>query len=173
MRPAAGVALEMLALALVLASSLLVPPGLPFAIYILVAELLSTYLIHCPAHFAVGSAVGIRFRSMRLGKTALAKVLPPKMASFARLFPILTLSTEKSSLARVSRTKVAAMYASGTIASVGSAMAIAAASVVFEPYPFAAAAWAIALLYLGFDALFSPRSGDIYRARIAARILSA
>jgi hypothetical protein len=171
MKPAPAVALELTALALLLGSAYFVPSGVIFAVYVVVAELLSTYLIHCPAHYLVGRILGIRFKAIRIGTTALAKALPPRFAAFARHLPILTLATEKGSLVRTSRRRVAAMYASGTVASAGSAIAIAAAAASAEPYLYSAFAWAIALSYLLFDLVFSPRSGDFARARSALRML--
>lgn len=144
-----------------------VPPGLPFALYVLVAQLLATYLIHCPAHYLVGAAVGIRFRNIHLGRTTLARVLPARLAVLARLFPILTLSTERASLAKASKQKAASMYASGMVASVSSAIVIAAAATLREPFPYAALAWVVAIGYLLFDLAFSPRSGDMMKARAA------
>ena len=171
MRPATGVAIELLALTLVLGPALVVPPGLPFALYVVLVQLLATYLIHCPAHYVVGTVLGIRFRAIRLGKSTLARGLPPRLAGLSSSLPVVTLSTEKSSLARASRREVAAMYASGTVASVGSAIVIAAAATIVEAPTYSALAWGVALLYLFFDAVFSPRSGDLARARSAAKML--
>ena len=173
MRPASGVAIEVLALVLVLGPALVVPSGIPLALYIVLVQLLATYLIHCPAHYVVGSVVGIRFRAIRLGKSTLTKILPRRLAVLASSLPVITLSTEKSSLARASSREVAAMYASGTVASVGAAIVIAAAATAIEAPAYSVLAWGVALLYLFFDALFSPRSGDLARARGAAKMMSS
>jgi hypothetical protein len=169
MNAASGVVLEMLFLAGVLSLSVVTPPGAIFALFIVVTELLSTYLVHCPAHYVVGMLLGVRFRAMRLGKTTLARVLPSGLSSASRLIPIVTLETDKESLARSGRTKVAAMYASGTVASVSSAVAIAAVASLAEPVLYSAIAWLVALGYFLFDLLFSPKSGDLYRAKKALR----
>jgi len=169
MRPAAGVAVEVLFLAAVLSLGFFLHVGPAFALYVVFAQLVATYLIHCPAHYLVGTALGIRFRRMSLGRTTLARVLPRSMAGLARLLPVLTLSTERGSLAMVSRRRAAAMYASGTMASVLSAVAIALAATPAEPPVYAALAWVVAAAYLLFDAVFSPRSGDLMRARTALR----
>ncbi|HKT22355.1 MAG TPA: hypothetical protein VJR06_07100 [Nitrososphaerales archaeon] len=169
MRPAGGVAAELLALSAVLFSGQLLRPGLEFAAYLLLAEALSTYLTHCPAHYFVGKVLGISFSSISIGKTSLARVLPARLAGSLRRLPVLTLATKKASLASVSRRRVAAMYASGTAASTGSAFVIAAAATAAEPWPYSGIAWAVALAYLAFDLVFSPRSGDIFRARRALR----
>ena len=165
MRPIVGTLIEIASLAALLGLSSFVPPGLSFGLYVIVAELMATYLVHCPAHYVVGSLVGIRFRSLRLGKTTLATVLPARLAGLTRWFPILTLSTIKTSLANVSKRRVAMMYRAGTFASVSSALVIAAAATSVEPLLYAGLAWAIALGYLVFDLVFSPRSGDLSKAR--------
>lgn len=169
MRPLFAVSLELVALAAILWASLLVPSGIVFAIYLIVTQLATTYLIHCPAHYVSGELVGIRFRGVRLGRTTLVKALPAKYAALAKLVPIVTISTEKASLHRVSKTKAAAMYASGTVASASSAFVIAAAATPSEPAVVASLAWLVALAYLLFDVVFSPKSGDLMRARAILR----
>ncbi|HEV2139465.1 MAG TPA: hypothetical protein VGR53_11570 [Nitrososphaerales archaeon] len=167
MRPILGVSVEVAILAGIAAGSSFVPPGLFFAIYVLVAQGAGTYLVHCPAHYIVGRALGINFRSIRFGRTTLARALPPRFSGLARLVPILTLSTERASLAKASKGRAAAMYASGTIASVCSAFVIAGLATVSEASFPGAIAWLLAIGYLLFDVVFSPRTGDISRARAA------
>jgi hypothetical protein len=169
MRPILGVLVEVAALSAIIGGVLLIPTGLAFALYVIIAELAATYLIHCPAHYMVGRVVGIRFRRIRLGRTTLAEVLPPRYASLARLIPILTLSTDKASLAQASKGRAAAMYASGTVASVSSAFVIAGVATFTEAFLPAAVAWLVGVGYLMFDVVFSPRSGDIMKARAALR----
>ena len=148
---------------------LLIPSGLPFALYVIISELAATYLVHCPAHYIVGMAVGIRFRSIRLGRTTLARALPARYAGLARYIPILTLSTDKASLAKASKERAAAMYASGTVASVSSAFVIAGVATTAEAFLPAVIAWLVAIGYLLFDVVFSPKSGDIMKVRAALR----
>jgi hypothetical protein len=162
-----GVLLELLALASILLFSLLVPAGLPLGLYVVFAQLMATYLVHCPAHFGVGTVVGVRFRELRLGRTTLARVLPIRAKSFARLLPVLTLRVDRSSLTHVSRGGLAAMYASGTVASAGSAAVIACAATLREQPSYALMAWAVAVTYLAFDVVFSPKGGDLMRAKAA------
>ncbi|MDA4119368.1 MAG: hypothetical protein OK436_02160 [Thaumarchaeota archaeon] len=169
MRPVLGVLIEVAALSIVVGGVLLVPSGFFLALYVVVAELAATYLVHCPAHYIVGRVVGITFRKIRFGKTTLARVLPTRFAGLARLVPILTLSTDKASLARASKTRAAAMYASGTVASVSSAFIIAGVASITEALLPAAIAWLVAVGYLVFDVVFSPRSGDIMKAQSALR----
>ena len=169
MRPAMGVLAELVVLAVVLGLGTFVPAGLPFALYVVIAQFVATYLVHCPAHYLVGAALGIRFRGMRIGRTTLARVLPGRLGGIARLVPVLSLSTQRDSLVNVSKRRAAAMYASGTVASVSSAIAIAIVATSAEPLAYEALAWAVAVGYLLFDTLFSPRSGDLMRARLSLR----
>jgi hypothetical protein len=164
-RPAVGISLEIAALTASSLLSLIVPGGLVYAAYLIVLELSATYLVHCPAHYLAGMALGIRFRRIRFGRTTLARVLPARAAGLARFLPVLTLSVEKGSLALVSRRRASAMYAAGTVASVLVAFMIALVSLWVEPLGFAALTWAVALGYLAFDVVFSPKSGDLMRAR--------
>ena len=151
----------------ILSLSLWFPGGLPLGLYVVFAQLMSTYLVHCPAHFVVGMVVGVRFRELRLGRTTLARILPNRLRGLARRLPVLTLVTDRSSLPKVSRHGLAAMYASGTVASTASAFAIAAASTLSEQPPYFLLAWAVAFAYLAFDVIFSPKSGDLKRAGTA------
>ena len=167
MKPAAGVVIELAVIVLLIALVRAFQPGLVLWLYVIVVELLSTYLVHCPAHYLVGSALGIRFRDMKLGRTALAKALPKSLSGVTRLVPILTLVTDKSTLARASRRRRAWMFASGTVASSAAGLVGAAAASLIVPQTFAPLAWALALAYLAFDAIFSPKSGDLMKARLA------
>lgn len=169
MRPLFAVSIELAALAIILGGSLYVPSGFVFAIYLIVAQLAATYFIHCPAHYVSGGLVGIRFRNVRLGRTTLAKALPPRYAAIAKLIPIVTITTEKASLHRVSKTKAAAMYAAGTVASASSAFVIAAAATLSEPLAVSSLIWLVAVAYLLFDVVFSPKSGDLMKARAVLR----
>jgi hypothetical protein len=169
MKAGFGVLLEVAVLGAILGAGRLIPSGIPFAIFVVASQLAATYLTHCPAHYMVGAIVGIRFGSIRRGRTTLAKVLTGKLAGLAGVIPILTLSTVKNSLTGKSRVRVASMYAAGTFASVTSAFVIAAAATWMEAPTYAALAWAVALGYLAFDVVFSPRSGDLMKARAALR----
>ena len=167
MKAGAGVTAELFALACVFAFSPLVPRGTPFGLYVVAAELLATYLIHCPAHYMVGGVFGVRFASIRRGRSTLAKALPAGLADLARPIPIITLKVSKTSLSEVPRRGLASMYAAGTIASVASAFVVALFATPVDPPAFAALAWAMAAGYLLFDLVFSPKSGDLARARRA------
>jgi hypothetical protein len=160
---------ELLALGAVIGVGYLIPYGAAFLIYVVAAELSATYLIHCPAHYVVGRAVGIRFSRIGLGRTTLSRALPPRFGRIAGLIPILTLTVDKATIANLSRSRASAMYMSGVIASSASAIVIAAA-VTPGPLWTAIVAWLVALGYLLFDIMFSPKSGDVMRARRLSRL---
>ena len=168
MRPVVGVLVEVVALSLILAGSAFVPAGLAFGFYVVVAEFLATYLVHCPAHYVIGNLLGIRFRKIRSSRSTLARSLPPRLSSFVNLLPVLTLSTGKRSVLNVSKRRLALMYEAGTVASVSAAFVISAAATLVEPPLYAVVAWVVALAYLGFDLKFSPKSRDFARARAAS-----
>jgi hypothetical protein len=167
MKPGSGVALELVALAAISLAVTGVPAGWASAASIVVFEFLATYLIHCPAHYFMGVLLGIKFRKISMSRSTLARSLPPRLGPLLRLFVVPTLSTDRASMLLVSPARASAMYASGTVASVASAFLVAAAVTVSEPPATIALAWVFALGYFLFDALFSPRSGDLRRARNA------
>ena len=169
MRPALGVLVESVALVALVFLGFFIPKGIPYLLYVVAGELLATYLIHCPAHYLIGRVLGIRFVRMNVGRTTLAKALPPRLSRFARLAPILTLATDRSSLGRAGKRRASAMFASGTVASILSAFAVAAWVVRTADPILIAGTWLIAFGYLAFDAVFSPRTGDLMRARRAWR----
>jgi hypothetical protein len=169
MKPALGISLELLTLALSLGLAPFIPSGLLFGLYVVCAQLLASYLLHCPAHFIVGSALGIKFSGVHLGRTTISKSISPRLGRVARLMPVPYLSTEAASVASASPRRAAAMYASGVSASVSSALLIAAAATSSEPLAYAAIAWGVAVAYLASDLVLSPKSGDLRRARLAMR----
>jgi hypothetical protein len=167
MRPATGVTIELAALAGVLLAVRFVPGGPQFLIYALASELLATYLVHCPAHYVVGTALGMRFRRIKIGRTTLARTISPRLAGLSGIFAVPTLVPDRNSLSATSPRRAAAMYASGTLASVASAFVVAAAFTASLSTLSALLAWGVAVGYLVFDAVFSPRTGDLMRARRA------
>jgi len=167
LRPVLGILGEVIILAGIAWTGYFIPRGSSYFLYVVVAELLATYLSHCPAHYVVGRTLGIRFVSMRLGMTTLAKALPPQLSRFAHFLPILTLKTDRPSLSKAGRRRASAMYASGTVASVLSAFLVAAWITPSASLNLLIVAWVIAFGYLAFDMVFSPRSGDLMRTRKA------
>ena len=164
MKPLPGIIAEVFVLAVLLTGSRAVPAGLYFGLYVVLVQLLSPLLIHCPAHYVVGTAGGIKFRELRFGRTSLVRVLPANLRKIASLIPILTLATEKHTVSKATPRKAAAMFAAGAVASAGSPLLIAAVATLAEPFVYSAFAWVVAIGYLLFDVVFSPRGGDLMRA---------
>src|SRR5262249_28200189 len=159
-----GIALEIGSLVLVLASLVFIPLG-KFPLYVIVVQFLSTYLLHCPGHYIVGRVLGMEFIDIGFGRSTLANALPGRLGKAAGLIPILTLKSDRLSVASKPRRSRFAMYASGTIFSIGSAFSLAIVFTYYGNWMAAIIAWIFALGYLAFDAAFSPRSGDLMRAR--------
>ncbi|MBI3859647.1 MAG: hypothetical protein HY296_05335 [Thaumarchaeota archaeon] len=165
MRPAIGVAAELSALILSLIPMAFLPSSSIRLLYLLVAQGLATYLIHCPAHYVTGSLMGIRFSDMRIGRTTLARALPSRLAPLARLVPIVTLKADKASLRGSSPSRGSLMFLSGVVASSGAAIIVAAVVAIGRNPIETAATVAFAIFYLFFDLAFSPKTGDVARAR--------
>jgi hypothetical protein len=118
--------MELIVLAVALALIGLFPAGgLVSAILLLLAQALTTFLIHCPAHFAVGRLLGIRFRRISLGQATIVRAFPSSLKFLGRLLPIPYLSVDRESLKTTSPGRLKAMYLSGVVASVGSGLAFA------------------------------------------------
>jgi hypothetical protein len=168
MRPALGVTLELIALAMAVFAARVLADWYPFSILILlVAQALATVLIHCPAHYIVGRALGISFRSIRLGRTSVSRVLPASLKRIGSLLVVFTLSVDPVSKKLASPMKLRAMYLAGVTGSVGSAVTFAFAVSQTGNYVAGAVLWVFAIAYLASDVLFSPRAGDLMRARAA------
>ena len=75
----------------------------------------------------------------------------------------------KGSLVNVSKRRATSICASGKVASVSPATAVAVVATSAEPLAYAGLEWAVAAGYLLFDAVFSPRSGDLMRAKLFLR----
>lgn len=161
--------LELAALLAVIVSLRLIPQGLLFSSYLVVAEFLATVLIHCPAHYATGALFGVRFTSIKLSRPALVRSFPRFMEPLAPFLLVPTLFVDRPSIEAQGKWKLAAMYSSGVTASVLSAFALAASATQTTPIPLILPAWVFALAFLAFDSVFSPRSGDLMRARRALR----
>ncbi len=142
----------------------------PFeALLLLLAQALTGFLVHCPAHYLVGTILGMRFRSIRVGHTSLANALPPGPRRLALLLPVLSLAADRESLRGAGPARLRAMYLSGVTASVSAGFAFAVAATMSGDFLAAFLTWAYALAYLATDAFLSPEWGDVRRAKMAAR----
>jgi hypothetical protein len=169
MRPLVGVLGELLLLSALVASLFTVRVSvLATAFLFLIVQVLSGFLIHCPAHYVVGRLLGIRFREIRLGRTTMAKALPPALRRLASFVPVLSLFVYRKTLREAGASRAKAMYLSGVTASIVSEFAFAAAATFCGNFPATLLTWAYALGHLVSDLALSPKSGDVMRARIVA-----
>jgi len=120
---------------------------------------------HCLAHFLVGRIVGVRFRYYFLGKSGVTKLHLPLISRVATALPILTLKVDKSSLSSVSRGRRAAMFASGAVASMWLPVIPTIISLGQLPVTQSVLLIMLAGLNVAFDLYYSPKAGDMSRAR--------
>ena len=120
---------------------------------------------HGLAHFLVGRTVGIKFRYYFWGRSGVARLHLPLISGLASLMPVLTLKVSKLSLQSVSRARRAAMYASGAVAS----MCLPLIPIIMALGHLSTAQSGVllllALLNMALDLYYSPRAGDLARAR--------
>lgn len=166
MRPFFGVLLELAALVLLLEAISRLGVWYPLSVLVLVlGQVLTTILVHCPAHYVVGSALGIGFSKMRLGRSTAVKVLPPSFRQIGVLLIVFSLSVDRESKRTVSPRRMRGMYLAGVAVSVGSAIAFAVAVSFAGSFVASSVTWFFALGYLVSDIKLSPRFGDLMRAR--------
>jgi len=124
------------------------------------------FFIHDLMHHAVGKMFGIRFQYYFLGRSAIRKLNLPLVSSLMRRVPVFVLKVDRSSLSGASPRKRRWMYASGAVASMGLPWIIVPSSFSLGPY------WVgvfFVMLVLGntlFTLYFSPKTGDLYRAKL-------
>jgi len=170
MRPAYGVFIELVLLSVVLGIAYVTEGhGLVSSFILLIVQGLTTYLIHCPTHYLVGSVFGIKFVRFGLGRTTLARALPPRTRSFALLLPVAYLSVDRGSAKVAASTGLSLMYASGMVASSVSAIVFAGAVVLSGDYIGSALTSVFAGVYLLSDLVASPKTGDLMRARAVVK----
>lgn len=168
MRALFGVVSELTALALVLCVASFSTEWYPFSILVLLlAQALTTILVHCPAHYVVGRALGIRFAGIRLGRSTASRTLPASLNRVGSLLPVFTLSVDPGSKKSASPARLRIMFLAGATGSVGGALTFAFAVSAAGQLAAGMVAWVFALAYLASDAILSPRAGDLMRARAA------
>lgn len=124
------------------------------------------FFIHDLTHHAVGKMFGIRFQYYFLGRSAIRKLKLPLVSGLMEKVPVFVLKVDRGSLRGVSPRKRRWMYASGAVASMGLPWIIVPSSFSLGPY------WVgvfLVMLILGntlFTLYFSPKTGDLYRAKM-------
>lgn len=124
------------------------------------------FFTHDLTHHAVGNMFGIRFQYYFLGRSAIRKLKLPLVSGLMEKVPVFVLKVDRGSLRGVSPRKRRWMYASGAVASMGLPWIIVPSSFSLGPY------WVgvfFVMLVLGntlFTLYFSPKTGDLYRAKM-------
>src|SRR5213593_2169398 len=125
------------------------------------------FFSHDLAHHITGQLVGIKFRYYYLGKSAIRKLNLPIIPQLMNRIPVLVLKVDHESLRQATPRSQSAMFASGAIVSIVLPWLIIPASFSLGP--------TLGLLFLAlvvgndsFTLYFSPKTGDLYRARKAA-----
>lgn len=166
MRPLFGVALELGALTAVAYAASVLAKWYPFSILaFLLAQVLTIVLVHCPAHYIVGRALGIRFSRMKLGRSTFARVLPPSLKRIGSLLVVVTLSVDPESRRSTPPKRLRAMFLAGVTGSAGGAIILASAASLAGNYADGLITWLCAIAYLVSNVRFSPMAGDLKRAR--------
>ena len=169
MRALFGVILELAALAAVAYVASIFAGLYPLSILVLLAaQALTTVLVHCPSHYFVGRALGIKFRGMGFGRSTASRALqgPLKRVSSLLFVPTLRVDPESRKTAPPGRMRL--MFLAGVSGSVASAVVFASAVSLSGYYAIGLANWVFALVYLASDVAFSPKAGDLMRARALA-----
>ncbi len=123
------------------------------------------FFSHDLAHHVVGTLGGIRFRYYFLGRSAIGKLKLPLLPRLMNSIPVLVLKIDPKSMAQASARARKWMHASGAIVSMSLPWLII-------PEGFALGLkWGLVFvaLVLGndiFTLYFSPRTGDLFRARM-------
>jgi len=168
MRPLLGVLLELVALAILLRIASSNASSDPSSVLgLLIAQALTTVLIHSPSHYLIGRALGIRFSKISLGRSTATKALPSSLKRASRFLFVPTLSVDRESRRTAPPRRMKAMFLAGISASAGSAIAFALAVSAMGNYLAALVTWPFALAYLASNLRFSPLIGDLMRARAA------
>ena len=171
-RPSYGVATELFLAAILAGALVAFPAPYPFsAVLLLVSQALFALLLHCPAHYLTGMALGIRFRSMKLGRSTMRRAFPTYLQGLASLLVVAYLVTERGSLKAAPPKARRAMFLSGVTVSIASVV-VFAAGVSYVGGPFAIPSlvtWGFAAVYVMFNAVMSPKSGDLMRAEKSAQ----
>ena len=123
------------------------------------------YFPHCLIHFIVGRIAGITFTHYLIGSSALVKLELPYLRKVLRYLPVLGIRTDRASLRRSSPRARRLMFESGAYGS----MLLPSLAVIFSLSYSSATTSALliimSLVNVAVTLYYSPRAGDIWRAR--------
>ncbi len=158
--------------------------GIIFALYLIfsaprIADILLQFLVyvvawgcllffpHGIAHYVVGRFVGIRFQYYYLSRSSVYKLKLPLARAIASRSLVLTLKVDQGSLRSASPGGRAVMFSSGAVASMILPFYATLTSVGHLPMNLSAILLLLSAANLVFDLYYSPKAGDISRARSA------
>lgn len=136
-------------------------------LFYVVAWVCLLFFPHGLAHYLVGRIVGARFRDYTLSKSSISKLKLPILPVLASRLIVLTLRVDRGAFHLVSRGRRCAMFASGALASMILPFISALTSFGHLPIFLSEVLLAFSVLNFLFDLYYSPRAGDILRARNA------
>ncbi len=122
---------------------------------------------HGMAHYVVGRLVGIRFQYYYMSRSSVYKLKLPLARAIASRSLVLTLKVDPDSLQSASPGGRAVMFSSGAVASMILPFYAALMSVRHLPMNLSAILLLLSAANLVFDLYYSPKAGDISRARSA------
>ncbi len=123
------------------------------------------FFSHGLTHHIVGRLGGIKFQYYFLGRSAITKLKLPVVCGILKQIPVLVLKVDRKTAAQASTGARRRMYASGALASMILPWLVIPSSYTIGPI------WVgyfFTLLVVGNDVFtlyFSPKTGDLYRAR--------
>ena len=166
-RVGTGMVLEAFVIALAIPPLLVFRiPWVPGPLALLLAQGIILYAVHCPSHYVVGRMVGIRFSGLVVGRSALRKSSSRVVRLIGERAVTPVLIVDRGSLARVSPLRRKAMFYSGVTASTTAPFLVALyASLTGDPISILATL-IVSIGYLTFNVFYSPRTGDVYRAKL-------
>lgn len=118
-----GTALELFGVFLgflILSITNILPYSMVSLVLLLIAWFCFWFFSHCLAHFVVGKILGIDFRFYFVGKSNILKLNLPVVSWLASRILVLGIKINHKSFQHVPKKRRAAMFASGTIASMTS-----------------------------------------------------
>ena len=125
------------------------------------------FFIHDLTHHLVGSLVGIKFQYYFLGRSAIRKLRLPLISRIMEQIPVLVLKVDRTSFAKASPKARKWMHASGALASMILPWVIVPSSFSIGPVWVGALFTLLVLSNDLFTLYFSPKTGDLHRARLA------
>ncbi len=123
---------------------------------------------HGLTHYLVGELVGVRFQYYTFGRSSVSKLGPKLLRTPASKLIVLTLRVDQSSLRSVSNLGRGLMFSSGAVASMVLPFIAAISSFGELPWALSFLLLLLSAANLTFDLYYSPKAGDIYRARSAS-----